>query len=362
MHIEVKELEKHFGAFQAINKTSFQIEKGHLVGLLGPSGGGKTSILRMIAGLEQPSSGEIYFNGKLANSLAVQDRGIGFVFQNYALFKHMTVFDNIAYGLKVKKLKRNAIKERVFYLLNLMGLEGKENKYPHQLSGGQRQRVAFARALAPEPQLLLLDEPFAAIDAKIRKELRLWLRNLINEFGITTIFVTHDQDEAIEVADQIIIVQKGTIEQQGTPWEIYNKPASAFVASFIGESNKLDVPISLTGFPELSDYQNDGKWNSDVQILIRPEWIEVRPENTSNLKFAGHEGTVKHVHFRGDSWLLEIEITNNTKLFAYQAINQKVFQPGEKVNLLIHQLSVFTPSETRVLENRAKIDPMPIYI
>ncbi|MGZ4161508.1 MAG: ABC transporter ATP-binding protein [Neobacillus sp.] len=362
MHIEVKELEKHFGTFQAINKTSFKIEKGHLVGLLGPSGGGKTSILRMLAGLEQPTSGEIYFNDKLANSLSVQERGIGFVFQNYALFKHMTVFDNIAYGLKVKKQKRTAIKERVFYLLKLMELEGKENKYPHQLSGGQRQRVAFARALAPEPQLLLLDEPFAAIDAKIRKELRLWLRNLINEFGITTIFVTHDQDEAIEVADQIIIVQKGTIEQQGTPWEIYNNPASAFVASFIGESNKLDVPISLTGFPELSDYQNSKHSTSDVQVLIRPEWIEVRPEKTSYLASAGQEGTVKQVHFRGDSWFLEIEIASNTKLFAYQAINQKALQPGDKVNLLIHKLSVFTPSETRVLENQSKIDPMPVFI
>ncbi|MDP4104351.1 MAG: ABC transporter ATP-binding protein [Bacillota bacterium] len=362
MHIEVRDLEKHFGAFHAINKTSFTIEKGHLVGLLGPSGGGKTSILRMIAGLEQPDSGEIYFNGTLANSLSVQERGIGFVFQNYALFKHMTVFDNIAYGLKVKKQNRMAIKERVFYLLKLMGLEGTENKFPHQLSGGQRQRVAFARALAPEPQLLLLDEPFAAIDAKVRKELRLWLRNLISEFGITTIFVTHDQDEAIEVADQIIIVQKGEIEQQGTPWEIYNKPASAFVASFIGESNKIDVPISLTGFPELMDHQDANLSNSDVQVLIRPEWIEVRPNNTTYLASAGQEGTVKHVHFRGDSWFLEIEISNNATLYAYQAINQQVFQPGDKVNLLIHQLSLFTPSETRMLENRNKIDPMPIYI
>ncbi|MED4226955.1 ABC transporter ATP-binding protein [Neobacillus cucumis] len=359
MHIEVKNLEKSFGKFQAIHNTSFQIEKGQLVGLLGPSGGGKTSLLRMLAGLEQPNSGEIYFNGKFANSLSVQDRGIGFVFQNYALFKHMTVFDNIAYGLKVKKQKREAIKERVSYLLKLMELEGKENKFPHQLSGGQRQRVAFARALAPEPQLLLLDEPFAAIDAKIRKELRIWLRNLINEFGITTIFVTHDQDEAVEVADQILIVQKGTIEQQGTPWDIYNKPASSFVASFIGESNKLDVPVSLTGFPELADYPNS---NSDIQVLIRPEWIEVRPENTSHLKSAGQEGTVKHVHFRGDSWFIEIEITEGLKVFAYQAINQEVFQPGDKVNLLIHKLSVFTPTETRVLENRAKIDPMPVFI
>lgn len=362
MQIEVKELEINFGSFQAVHKASFQIQKGHLVGLLGPSGGGKTSILRMLAGLEQPNSGEIYFDGKLANSLSVQEREIGFVFQNYALFKHMTVFENIAYGLKVKKQSRSTIKDRVFYLLELMGLSGTEKKYPHQLSGGQRQRVAFARALAPEPQLLLLDEPFAAIDAKIRKELRLWLRNLINEFGITTIFVTHDQDEAIEVADQIIILQKGTIEQQGTPWEIYNQPASAFVASFIGESNKLDVPIPLRGFPELSEYHNGNDWKPDVQVLIRPEWIEVRPEDTSYLPSAGESGKIKHVHFRGDSWHLEIEIANHNKLFAYYPINQKVFQPGDTVNLLIHQISIFTPEATQMLENRSKIDPMPIFI
>lgn len=362
MNIEVKELGKSFGTFQAVHKVSFQIQEGHLVGLLGPSGGGKTSILRMLAGLEQPDSGEIYFDGKLANSLSVQARGIGFVFQNYALFKHMTVFENVAYGLKVKKQKRDVIKERVFYLLELMGLKGTENKYPHQLSGGQRQRVAFARALAPEPQLLLLDEPFAAIDAKIRKELRLWLRSLISKFGITTIFVTHDQDEAVEVADQIIIMQKGTIEQQGTPWEIYNQPASPFVASFIGESNKLENPITLTGFPELTGYRDQDAWKPDVQVLIRPEWVEVRPENTSHLPSAGEPGTITHIHFRGDSWYLEIELKNDSKIFAYQPINQQVFQQGDKVNVLIHRLSIFTPAETRLLENQSKFDPMPVFI
>lgn len=362
MNIEVKELEKSFGTFQAVHKVSFQIQKGHLVGLLGPSGGGKTSILRMLAGLEQPNSGEIYLDGKLANSLPVQERGIGFVFQNYALFKHMTVFENIAYGLRVKKQKRDVIKERVFYLLELMGLDGTENKYPHQLSGGQRQRVAFARALAPEPQLLLLDEPFAAIDAQIRKELRLWLRSLISKFGITTIFVTHDQDEAIEVADQIIIMQKGMIEQQGTPWEIYNQPASAFVASFLGESNKLQIPTVLNGFPELTAYLDGDVWKPEIQVLIRPEWIEVRPENTSLLPSAGEEATVAHVHFRGDSWYVEIELEDNNKLFTYQPINQRMFQQGDRINVLIHRISIFTPSETRVLENQSKFDPMPVFI
>lgn len=208
MHVEVRDLNKHFGDFHAVKDVSFDIAKGHLIGLLGPSGGGKTSILRMLAGLENPGSGEIRFHGKVVNHLPPQERGIGFVFQNYALFKHMTVFENIAFGLKVKKTPKAQIRDRVMELVELTGLKGFEQRYPHQLSGGQRQRVAFARALAPEPQLLLLDEPFAAIDAKIRQELRSWLRELIERVGITSIFVTHDQDEAIEVADEIMIISQ----------------------------------------------------------------------------------------------------------------------------------------------------------
>ncbi|WP_274652054.1 ABC transporter ATP-binding protein [Paenibacillus humicola] len=362
MYIEARNLEKRFGSFHAIKQVSFEIEKGDLVGLLGPSGGGKTSILRMIAGLETPTAGEIYLDGKLANPIPVQERGIGFVFQNYALFKHMSVFDNIAYGLRVKKYGRDAIKSRVLELLKLMELEGTEHKLPHQLSGGQRQRVAFARALAPEPRLLLLDEPFAAIDAKVRKSLRLWLRRLISEFGITTIFVTHDQDEAIEVADDLIIVQNGQIEQQGSPWQIYNEPASAFVASFVGESNKQPTPLPLTGFPELEAFRDGGEWRDGVSVLIRPESITVRPERTQHLKAAGQTGTVMHVHFRGDSWYLEMELDAGAKWFAYQPMSERPFETGDRVNVLVHQLLLFTTEETRVLENRALEDPMPVHI
>lgn len=240
MHVEVRGLNKHFGDFHAVKDVHFGIEKGHLIGLLGPSGGGKTSILRMLAGLETPDSGEIRFHGELVNALPPQERGIGFVFQNYALFKHMTVFDNIAFGLKVKKTPKSQIKDRVMELVELTGLAGFEKRYPQQLSGGQRQRVAFARALAPEPQLLLLDEPFAAIDAKIRQELRSWLRELIERVGITSIFVTHDQDEAIEVADEIMIINQGRLEQKGTPWDIYKEPKTPFVATFIGESTVVE--------------------------------------------------------------------------------------------------------------------------
>lgn len=361
MHIEVKNLNKNFGAFHAIKDVNFSITKGHLVGLIGPSGGGKTSILRMLSGLESPTTGDIYFDGKLSTHLPVQERGIGFVFQSYALFKHMTVFDNVAYGLKVLKKPKEVIHDRVTYLLNLMGLAGNERKYPHQLSGGQRQRVAFARALAPEPQLLLLDEPFAAIDAKIRKELRLWLRNLIDEFKVTTLFVTHDQDEAIEVADEIILVQGGKIEQQGSPWEIYTKPASSFVASFIGESNVISQYTPLVGFPYLNEIQQDGKWLPDVNVLIRPEAIEVRPRDVSHLATAGEKGTVTHVHFRGDSWYLEID-TGSIKLFAYQSVKEKIYRPGDEVNMLIHQISVFTKTDNIVIENQAKQDPLPVFI
>lgn len=201
MYVELKNINKHFGSYKASDNVNFGIEKGKLIGLLGPSGSGKTTILRMIAGLENPDSGEIIIDGNVVNNIPASQRGIGFVFQNYALFRYMSVYDNIAFGLKVQKKDKAVIKERVTELIKLIGLEGLEKRYPSQLSGGQRQRVAFARALAPNPQLLLLDEPFAAIDAKVRQELRSWLKEMIQKLGVTSIFVTHDQDEAIEVAD-----------------------------------------------------------------------------------------------------------------------------------------------------------------
>ena len=200
MYVELKNINKTYGSYQASRNVNFGIEKGKLIGLLGPSGSGKTTILRMIAGLETPDSGEIIIDGKVVNDVSASERGIGFVFQNYALFRYMTVYDNVAFGLKVQKVDKKKIHARVMELIRLVGLEGLEKRYPSQLSGGQRQRVAFARALAPNPQVLLLDEPFAAIDAKIRQELRSWLKEMIEKLGITSIFVTHDQDEAIEVA------------------------------------------------------------------------------------------------------------------------------------------------------------------
>ena len=234
MYVEMKNIFKQYGNFRASDNVNFGIEKGKLVALLGPSGSGKTTILRMIAGLETPSFGDIYIDGKRVNDVPANQREIGFVFQNYALFRHMTVYDNIAFGLKLKKVPKDEIKKRVTELLDITGLAGLEKRYPNQLSGGQRQRVAFARALAPNPSVLLLDEPFAAIDAKVRTELRTWLRSMVTRLGITSIFVTHDQDEAVEVADEIIITNHGKIEQMGSPIEIYKSPATPFVVEFIG--------------------------------------------------------------------------------------------------------------------------------
>ena len=239
MYVELRHITKTFGNFKASDDVCFGIEKGELSALLGPSGSGKTTILRMIAGLESPDAGDILIDGKRVNDVPASDRGIGFVFQNYALFRYMTVQDNIAFGLNVKKAPKDKVRRRVKELISLTGLDGLEKRYPDQLSGGQRQRVAFARALAPEPGLLLLDEPFAAIDAKIRQELRSWLKEMIHKVGITSIFVTHDQNEAVEVADQIIVTNAGRVEQTGAPLQIYKNPQTPFVATFIGQSMRI---------------------------------------------------------------------------------------------------------------------------
>lgn len=353
MHIVAKHLTKSFGSFQATKDVSFDIEKGRLIGLLGPSGGGKTTILRMLAGLEEPDSGEILFDGQKVNSLPPQARGIGFVFQNYALFRHMTVFDNIAFGLTVQKRSKLAIQERVNELIELTGLKGFEHRLPHQLSGGQRQRVAFARAIAPEPQLLLLDEPFAAIDAKVRKELRTWLKDMINRVGITTIFVTHDQEEAVEVADQIMIINHGRLEQQGTPLEIYKHPRTPFVATFIGESNQLDDISNLKGF-EATALPN-------AKAIIRPEFVEIGHRSEISCRSAAETGIVKNVFFRGTHWQIEVDVEGD-RLFAYRSMELSPLNTGDQVYVLIHRLYLFNDDENIMLENSLKVDPMPVHI
>lgn len=354
MHIEVTGLNKHFGQFHAVKDVSFAIEKGHLIGLLGPSGGGKTSILRMLAGLESPDAGDILFHGQRVNDLPPQERGIGFVFQNYALFKHMTVYDNIAFGLKIKKQSKEQIRNRVMELVELTGLKGFEHRYPHQLSGGQRQRVAFARALAPQPQLLLLDEPFAAIDAKIRQELRSWLRDLIERVGITSIFVTHDQDEAIEVADEIMIINQGRVEQKGTPWDIYKQPQTPFVASFIGESSIVENIHELKGFENAIVWPN-------TKALIRPEYIEIGQLHEFPIASATEKGRIKHIHFRGSEWMVEVEVRGNT-LITYRSLEKAVLHPGDEIVVLVHRAYLFNDQDSWIMENCLKEDPMPIHI
>ncbi|GKW13769.1 sulfate/thiosulfate import ATP-binding protein CysA [Pectobacterium carotovorum subsp. carotovorum] len=245
MSIEIRNINKQFGQFRALNEINLSIHSGELVALLGPSGCGKTTLLRIIAGLEQPDSGNIIFHGQDVSVHDVRKRNVGFVFQHYALFRHMTVFDNVAFGLRMKpkniRLSKSEIEKKVHELLNLVQLDWLGDRYPEQLSGGQRQRIALARALIVEPSILLLDEPFGALDAKVRKELRRWLSQLHEDIDLTSVFVTHDQEEAMEVADRIVLMNKGVIEQIGTPAEVYNNPASEFVYHFLGDSNRLKV-------------------------------------------------------------------------------------------------------------------------
>lgn len=304
MYIELKNINKSFGDFKASDNVSFGIEKGKLIGLLGPSGSGKTTILRMLAGLEKQDSGDIIIDGKNVNKLPSNERGIGFVFQSYALFPFMTVYDNIAYGLKVQKKDKKFIKQRVAELLELVGLPDVGKRYPDQLSGGQRQRIALARALAPQPELLLLDEPFAAIDAKVRKELRTWLRDTIDKIGITSIFVTHDQDEAIEVADEIVITNKGRVEQIGNPVEIYLEPKTPFVAQFIGQSAIIEDYSKLKGF-EVTE--------NNASAIIRPEFIEINKFEDSEyhpFESSMEDAVVEDVSFRGNSFEVRALIDN----------------------------------------------------
>lgn len=351
-YVELRGINKTFGNYQASHNINFGIEKGKLIGLLGPSGSGKTTILRMLAGLETADSGEIIIDGKVVNDVHASKRGIGFVFQSYALFRYLTVFENIAFGLRVQKWDNRRIRERVMEMLHLVGLDGLEKRYPSQLSGGQRQRVAFARALAPQPQLLLLDEPFAAIDAKVRKELRAWLREMISTVGVTSIFVTHDQDEAIEVADQIIIMNHGHIEQIGSPVDIYREPSSSFVAQFIGESAELPTFRQFKGFEDVS--------SEVVRAVIRPEYISAYKKGEFIKERSSAEpGTVERVAFRGSEIELNIRI-HDTVITAIRPLSADAVQEGETVLVFVHQLIAFGKNQTFVLENANLNTEFPI--
>ncbi len=289
--IRIEGVEQDFGSYPALRDVSLDIAPGELVALLGPSGSGKTTLLRVIAGLNTPDRGAVYFGADNATNLSVQERRVGFVFQNYALFKHLTVADNIAFGLKVRprssRPSRAEINERVEKLLELVQLEGLGGRYPAQLSGGQRQRVALARALAIEPRVLLLDEPFGALDARVRKDLRRWLREIHKKTGLTTVFVTHDQDEAMELADRVVVLNQGRIEQVGAPGELYDHPASPFVISFVGEAVALPVTVAagLVKFRgrELHVDTHDLR-DGAARVFFRPADIAIADQGAGELE------------------------------------------------------------------------------
>ncbi len=343
-YVELKGINKRYDGFAASKDVDLRVRKGSLTALLGPSGSGKTTILRIIAGLEAPDSGEIYIDGKKVNGLSPSERGVGFVFQSYALFRYMNVYDNIAFGLEAKKVKKETIRARVDELLELTELKGMEKRFPNQLSGGQRQRVAFARALAPRPSLLLLDEPFAAIDAKVRKELRTWLRNMIYKVGITSIFVTHDQDEAVEVADSIIVTNAGRVEQVGSPLEIYKHPQTAFVSQFIGEGTIVQDYGKFRGFSEKKGYQG---------AMIRPEFVEAfKSDNPKFQKMLGfaEKGVIQDIMFKGNCLELLLDVRGTT-LVARRSLERRPVEVGEQMNVIIYRMFAFDAQHACLLEN-----------
>jgi len=290
MSIQVKNIEKHFGAFHALNNISLDFPDGQLVALLGPSGCGKTTLLRIIAGLESADGGQVILEGQDATNVHVREREVGFVFQHYALFRHMTVYDNVAFGLRVRprstRPSETEIKKRVTRLLDLVQLGFLADRYPAQWSGGQRQRIALARALAVEPRVLLLDEPFGALDAKVRKELRRWLRTLHDELHITSIFVTHDQEEALEVADQIVVMNKGNVEQIGSPREVYETPKTPFVFDFLGQANRFEGQnnggIIQLGEDRIQFAAAQQHPQGDVIVFARPDELRISAQPQEN--------------------------------------------------------------------------------
>ena len=312
MSIEIRNIKKNFGQFSALNNVSLDVPSGELVALLGPSGCGKTTLLRIIAGLETPDEGSIHFHGKDTTDRDVRERQVGFVFQHYALFRHMTVFENVAFGLRVRpKATRPSdaeIKRRVHELLELVQLDWLADRYPPQLSGGQRQRIALARALAVEPKVLLLDEPFGALDAKVRKELRRWLRRLHDELHITSVFVTHDQEEALEVADRIVVMNKGHIEQIGSPQEVYDHPATPYVYNFLGNVNqfKSEIQDGEANINELSvTLKTHETEDGPALAYIRPHDLEIQTSQGNNL--SAFAATVQHIHAVGPVVRLELQ-------------------------------------------------------
>lgn len=347
MSIEARNVSKVFGQFKALKDIDLKVETGELIALLGPSGSGKTTLLRIIAGLETPDGGEILFHGEDAQDKKTKDRQVGFVFQHYALFRHMTVFDNIAFGLRVKPRRirpsENAIHVKVHELLRLVQLDWVADRYPSQLSGGQRQRIALARALAVEPKVLLLDEPFGSLDSKVRKELRQWLRRFHDELHITTLFVTHDQEEALEVADRIVVMNEGKIEQVGTPDEVYQNPANVFVLNFLGNVNLFHTRLEEGQSPVefgLQLSRETGLGGKPVTFYVRPHQFEVSKTAKGRASF---KARVKYINPAGAIVKLEL-VTERGDL-----VHVEIPQRDHQSLLLRKEDEVYlTPKEIRI--------------
>ncbi len=333
MRIDVRNVTKRFDSFTAVRDLTLEVRPGELVALLGPSGSGKTTLLRIIAGLEHANEGQILFDGDDAAARRVGERRVGFVFQHYALFRHMTVFENVAFGLRVAPAERRMsgtdIKNRVMSLLSLVQLDKLAARYPSQLSGGQRQRVALARALAIEPLVLLLDEPFGALDAKVRKELRRWLRRLHDDMGLTSIFVTHDQEEALELADRVVVMNQGAIEQIGTPEEVYDTPATPFVYEFLGNVNRIpctiaDGAVNLWGLAVTAECA-DG---APVPAGRVPGFAYVRPHDIDIAADGVQKAVVRHIGAAGPTARLELEVAGVPAPVEVQVIRQTFLDLG----------------------------------
>ena len=344
---------------EILHGINLDVKRGEFVSIVGESGSGKSTLMNIMGILDRQTSGNYFLEGEDVNSMddtvrsVMRNKKIGFVFQNYALFRYMTVYDNVAFGLELQKVPKKEIKERVMKLLEMTGLSGMEKRYPNQLSGGQRQRVAFARALAPNPQVLLLDEPFAAIDAKVRGELRTWLKELVEKLGITSIFVTHDQDEAVEVADEIIITNHGTIEQMGTPLEIYKSPDTPFVAQFIGHSTVVEDYDRLKGFDMIENAK---------RAVIRPEFIKIsKSGNLNRYMSAAEEGIVTDVVFRGNRVDVTVNI-NGIEVTGERSLEKDLVSVGERVHVLIYRLYIFDDQKTYLMENSEMQEQDVFYI
>ncbi|MCW2921690.1 MAG: sulfate transporter, ATPase subunit [Thermoleophilia bacterium] len=326
MTIEIQRVTRSFGGHVAVNDVSLTIGDGSLTALLGPSGSGKSTLLRIVAGLEVPDGGTVVIGGREVTRLKPQDRGIGFVFQHYAAFKHMTVYENIAFGMKIRRRPKKEVRDRVNELLKLVQLEGFAERYPSQLSGGQRQRMALARSLAIEPEVLLLDEPFGALDAKVRRELRTWLRHLHDDMHVTTVIVTHDQEEAMDIADEVVIMDHGVVQQVGQPRDVYEHPANEFVMGFLGPVNEVDGGLVRPHDLEISESPLDGAAEAHVERIVH----------------LGFEVRVEIV--RADGWKLWAQLTRDE-------VETLGLQPG--------QLVWVRSRRARTFEDDPRADPVP---